>query len=144
MTTKQFVGTWRLFSAEARRADGKVMRVYGENPRGFIIYDAAGNMSVNFMQSDRPPFAIADKARSTSEEAKSAIETYEAYFGTYEVDEARGIITHHVEGSLLPNWTGSDQLRLYEFSDDSLVLSTAEIPYSGTTIVGRLAWKRVA
>jgi len=96
------------------------------------------------MRSGRTAFAVADKARSTSAEAKSALDTYEAYFGTYEVDEARGTVTHHVEGSLLPNWTGSDQLRCYELSDDFLILSTAEIPYSGTTLVGRLTWKRVA
>lgn len=144
MKGKKIVGTWKLVSAEARRADGKVIQVYGETPLGFIIYDAAGNVSVNFMRADRPAFAAADKARATPEEAKSAIESYEAYFGTYEVDEVQGTVTHHVEGSLLPNWTGSDQLRFFEFSGDCLVLSTAEIPYSGTTVVGRLTWRRSA
>lgn len=144
MTEKRFVGTWRLVSAEARLANGKVSHVYGDDPPGLIIYDAAGKVSVNFMRSGRSAFSVADKAKCTPDEAKSAIETYEAYFGTYEVDEAKGSVTHHVKGSLLPNWTGSDQLRFYEFSDDLLILSTAEIPYSGTTLVGRLTWKRVS
>jgi hypothetical protein len=144
MSKERFVGTWSLVSAEARLANGKVAHVYGDDPPGLIIYDSAGNVSVNFMRSDRPAFSVADKAKCAPEEAKSAIETYEAYFGTYEVDEARGTVTHHVRGSLLPNWTGSDQLRFYEFSDDLLILSTAEIPYSGTTLIGRLTWKRVS
>lgn len=144
MTKKQFIGTWKLVSAEARSAEGQVIRIYGENPRGVIMYDAAGNVSVNLMRSDRPAFSVADKAKSTLEEAKSAIETYEAYFGAYEVDEAQGMVIHHVEGSLLPNWTESDQIRFYEFSNGHLTLSTAEIPYSGTTVVGELVWKRVA
>ena len=144
MKEKQFVGTWKLVSAEARSADGQVLQVYGENPRGVIMYDAAGNVSVNLMRSDRPAFSVADKAKSAPQEAKSAIETYEAYFGAYEVDEAQRMVIHHVEGSLLPNWTGSDQIRFYDFSNGHLTLSTAEIPYSGTTVVGKLIWKRVA
>jgi hypothetical protein len=144
VTGKQLVGTWALVSAEARRSDGTMVRLYGEHPQGLIMYDAMGNMSVNLMRSDRSPFSVPDKAKSTLEEAKAAIETYEAYFGTYEVDEGRGVVIHRVEGSLLPNWTGSDQLRFYELLDDSLILSTAEIPYSGTTVVGKLTWKRAA
>jgi hypothetical protein len=96
------------------------------------------------MRSNRPAFAVEDKTQCIPEEAKSAIETYEAYFGTYEVDEVQGTVTHHVEGSLLPNWTGSDQVRFYKFSNDCLILSTAEIPYSGTTVIGKLVWKRAA
>jgi len=144
MSKKQFVGTWKLVSAEAQRADGKVLSIYGERPRGVIMYDAVGNVSVNLMRSDRPTFSVADKAKSTLEEAKSAIETYEAYFGTYEVDEAQGRVIHHAEGSLLPNWTGSEQIRFYEFSNDHLILSTSEVPYSGTTVMGKLVWKRIA
>lgn len=142
MARPRLAGTWKLVSAEARQADGTVNRIYGEKPCGVIIYDTAGNVSVNLMRSDRPTFSVADKALSTPEEAKSALETYEAYFGTYEVDTTQHRVIHHVEGSLLPNWTGSDQIRFYELSDDRLILSTAEIPYGGTTVVGRLAWER--
>src|SRR5262245_17921970 len=120
MQGNQFVGTWKLISVEFRRSDGQVVYFYGKHPRGTLMYDAAGNVSVNIMRSDRPAFSVADKAKCTPQEAKSAIETYEAYFGTYEVDEARRAVIHHVEGSLLPNWTGSDQTRFYEFSNDCL------------------------
>jgi hypothetical protein len=144
MTRKQLVGTWKLVSAEVQCADGQVIYVYGENPRGMIIYDSRGNVSVNLMRSDRDFFSVADKTRSTLQEAKSAIETYEAYFGTYEVDEENRIVVHHVEGSLLPNWTGSDQVRFFKFSNDCLILSTAEIPYAGTVAVGKLVWKWAA
>jgi hypothetical protein len=144
MTAEKFVGTWKLVSEEARSAKGQIFHVYGENPRGMIMYDAAGNVSVNLMRFDRNSFSTADKARSTPQEAKSAVETYEAYFGTYSVDKEKGTVVHHVEGSLFPNWTGTDQIRFYEFSDDYLILKTAEIPYGGTTLVGKLVWKRAA
>jgi hypothetical protein len=144
MTAEKFVGTWKLVSEEARSAKGQIFHVYGENPRGMIMYDAAGNVSVNLMRFDRNSLSTADKARSTPQEAKSAVETYEAYFGTYSVDKEKGTVVHHVEGSLFPNWTGTDQIRFYEFSDDYLILKTAEIPYGGTTLVGKLVWKRAA
>lgn len=143
MINKQFVGTWKLINGEARLANGRVLHPYGQNPAGMLIYDRSGHMSVHLAAADRQPFAEADKARSTCDEAKAAIEKYEAYFGTYEVDEANKVVTHHVGGSLLPNWTGSDQVRFYEFAGDRLTLSTAEIPYSGTTLVGNLTWERI-
>jgi hypothetical protein len=60
------------------------------------------------------------------------------------VDEAGQVVVHHVTGSLLPNWTGSDQVRFYQFEGDRLTLSTAEIPYGGTQLVGVLVWERLS
>ena len=117
--------------------------MYGDKPRGVIVYDAAGCVSVNLMRSDRPTFSVSDKSKGTSEEARSALESYEAYFGAYQVDEAAATVTHHVEGSLFPNWTGSKQVRFYEFKDDYLILSTPAMEYGGSTVVGRLTWRRV-
>ncbi|HEX6387442.1 MAG TPA: lipocalin-like domain-containing protein [Anaerolineae bacterium] len=143
MSKEQFVGTWQLIDAQARLANGKVLHPYGQNPAGMLIYDANGHMSVQLMDADRQTFAVADKSRGTVEEMKAAIEKYEAYFGTYDIDEEGKVVRHHASGSLLPNWTGTDQVRFYEFSGNRLTLSTAEIPYSGTTLVGRLTWERV-
>jgi hypothetical protein len=140
----QFIGTWKLLSAEARLADGTVIYPFGRSPLGRLSYDAAGFMSAQLNNGERPSFAIADKARGTPQEAQAAIETYESYYGTYEVNEAGQVVVHHVTGSLLPNWTGTDQVRFYQFEGDRLTLSTAEIPYSGTRLVGVLVWERLA
>jgi hypothetical protein len=139
----EFIGTWRLVSAEARLADGTVIYPYGRSPLGRLSYDAAGYMSAQLTHSERSAFAIADKARGTPQEVQSAIETYESYYGTYAVDETEQVVVHHVTGSLLPNWTGADQVRFYEFEGDRLTLRTAEIPYGGTQLVGVLVWKRL-
>jgi len=144
MAKNGLVGTWKLVSAKTKCSDGQVMLPYGEYPRGVIMYDEAGNVSVNIMRSDRPRFSIPDKAKCTPQEAQAAIESYEAYFGSYEVEEDKQVVIHHVEGSLLANWTGTDQIRFYELSQNQLVLSTAEILYAGTTVVGKLVWKRAA
>jgi hypothetical protein len=94
--TTEFVGTWKLLSAEARLADGTVIYPYGRSPVGRLSYDAAGHMSAQLNNSQRPAFATADKASGTPQEVQAAIETYESYYGTYEVDEAAQIVVHHV------------------------------------------------
>jgi hypothetical protein len=139
----QFIGTWKLVSAEARLADGTVIYPYGRSPLGRLSYDGVGTMSAQLNHGERPAFAVADKARGTPQEVQAAIETYESYYGTYEVDEVGQVVVHHVTGSLLPNWTGSDQVRFYQFEGDRLMLSTAEIPYGGTELIGVLVWERL-
>ena len=43
-----------------------------------------------------------------------------AYFGTYTVDIANGAVTHHVEGSLSPDYTGNHQVRPFRIVRDQL------------------------
>jgi hypothetical protein len=127
-----------------RLADGTVIYPYGRSPLGRLSYDAAGNMSAQLTHSKRLPFAVADKARGSPQEVQAAIETYESYYGACEVDEAAQVMVRHVTGSLLPNWTGTDQVRFYQFEGDRLTLSTAEIPYGSTQLIGVLVWQRLS
>jgi hypothetical protein len=45
-----------------------------------------------------------------------------AYFGAYIVDVANGTVTHHVEGSLRPDDTGTDQVRPFRVVGDRLII----------------------
>ncbi len=140
-----FVGTWKLISCDAYRRNGQVQPLYGPSPEGRLVYDTAGNMSVQVMRTDRPEFRAGQKRRGSDDELRAAYQGYEAYFSTYEVDEVNGIIIHHVEGALFPNWRGSDQPRYFRFEGtDRLVLSTAPIGAAPTrkTIV-TLIWERI-
>src|SRR4051794_8129239 len=40
---------------------------------------------------------------------------YFRYFGTYEIDEAAGVVAHLIEGSWFPNLVGKQELRHYRF-----------------------------
>ena len=142
MLGEQLVGTWRLKSCELRRSDGKTTHPYGMKPVGQLMYDAAGNMSVQVMKPGRPKFSVNDKFEGSAEEVKSAFDGYECYFGKYEVDEDKNTVTHHIEGSLLPNWEGKPQKRFFELSDDQLRLSSPPIQYAGATITSFLIWER--
>ena len=143
MIRDQLIGTWKLISAcSIRQSDGEAQYPFSKQPVGQIIYDSAGNMSVIIMRPERPKSSINDKSQATNEEIKSAFDGFEAYFGTYEIDEEKKIISHHIVGSLFPNWEGMTQTRFAEFSGNQLTLKTPPISYGGATITGTLVWER--
>jgi hypothetical protein len=65
------------------------------------MYDAAGNMCGMLMQADRPAFAQGDLLRGNPEEVKSAFEGFQAYLGTYEVNDEERMNIHHVLSAAL-------------------------------------------
>ena len=60
------------------------------------------------------------------QEVRSAYDGYVAYFGTYRVDEKNSIVTHVVEGSLKPSYTGTDQPRPFKLDGDDLVIEVRD------------------
>jgi Lipocalin-like domain len=139
MGKEEFVGTWKLVSAEYRFADGERSKLYDA---GILMYDAHGNMSVQLMQHNRPAFAKSDRLGGTLEEIRSAFQGYLAYYGTYTIDEMQGAVTHHLEGALLPNWVGVDQVRFFELVANRLTLRTPPLLMRGKDAVGYLVWQR--
>lgn len=122
------IGTWRIVLADDRPNNREAWtHSYGDHPRGYLIYDVSGHVSIQ-IASDPPtsPFASGDDFAPTDAEARHAYEYYVAYFGTYTVDESRRIITHHVEGSLLPSYTGTDQERPFMLLGDRLELGDGQ------------------
>lgn len=138
------VGTWRLLSFEAQSSEGQILHPYGRHPTGQLIYDGLGNMSVQILRTQRHRFTESDKSQGSAEEMREALTSYEAYFGTYVVDEQQAIVRHRLEGALFPNWTGSEQRRYFRFSGGHLTLSTPSIRYGGATLVATLVWERMA
>jgi hypothetical protein len=63
--------------------------------------------------------AVAGKPPS-ADHALAAYAAYFAYFGTYTVDAEKHVVTHHVEGSLAPECTDSDQPRPFKLEGDRL------------------------
>jgi hypothetical protein len=76
------VGTWRVVAFETHNSDGSVIKEFGEKPLGYFIYDATGHVAIQMTENPAkkdPPRAF-------------------AYFGTYQVDAARGIVIHPWRG----------------------------------------------
>ena len=130
------IGTWRLVVADDRPDENSQWRhSYGDHPKGYLVYDATGHMFVQFCTDpSTPPFKAGD-FNPTAREAKVAYLNYAAYFGTYSIDPVRHVVTHHVEGSLMPGYANTDQERPYQLRGDHLELSDGK--------TWRRVWMRV-
>jgi hypothetical protein len=138
---KRFVGTWQLVSVEQRNAAGEIVppaapQASAPSPLGVIIYDAAGYVAVTIMPRNRARYAA---AQPTDEEAKAALAGYAAYFGTFSINEAEGVITHHLQGSVNPGMA-SEQVRRFELAGNRLTLQP---PPGPTGLQSRLTWERM-
>ena len=138
ISRKDIIGIWKLISMERQIVDGDVSEKF--NWIGRLRYDDKGYMSVQLMDSNRPPL----EDWESSEELKKAIEGYNAYYGTYDVDHDEGSVTHHLEGALYPNWTSTDLKRFFKLSENKLELITTPMQENDTEVVWRLIWERFA
>lgn len=142
MESMSIIGRWKLISLSAENPDGDIKYPYGEDPFGMLMYDAEGYMFGLVMRPGRSKFASGDMMGGTPEEIKEAFEKFEAYCGTYEVDEEMGTVTHHVEGARFPNFEGADQPFFLEFFANRLIIKSQPIPALSTEWVVSLMWER--
>ncbi len=138
-----FYGVWRLVSNTFRASDGSVTHPFGEDCRGLIMYDRSGMMSVQMVRADRPLFPSEDIVGVDAALLRAAFEGLNSYFGRFEVDTARQVVIHHVEGASLPNRLGSSQERHYVFGPDTLVLRSPPRLLGGRQLTGEMVWHKV-
>jgi hypothetical protein len=126
-TTRQappvLLGTWRLVEYDNWDTDGRLTQPYGARPRGYFVYDATGHVTIQIARTPPMPAPPGNRELTTAEKAQ-AYDSYVGYFGRYTVDATRGIVTHHVEGSLRPDYTDTDQPRPFRVSGDSLIVAS--------------------
>ena len=132
---RRLVGAWEMVSFETIAADGT--RRPGAYDRGQSTYDASGRMSAQLMSSANK----ADTAPQTDEARAAAYRRYLGYYGPFVVDEAKGFVTHIVEGSSNPSWVGSRQVRYYALSADNAQL-TLMLKAADGRVTQSLVWKR--
>lgn len=144
-SSEKFTGTWRLLSCEGRWSDGRITYPYGAEPGGMLVYDGSGSFSGQIMARERPGFATGNLLKGTDAEVRAAFEGYVAYYGSYTVDEAEGLMIHQVEGSFFPNWIGERQIRKFEFTGDGrLELRTLPIKGARADLTVVLLWERAS
>jgi hypothetical protein len=97
------IGSWYLVTQIQERPDGRKEEFYGQNPKGINIFSADGRFAVIFTRSDLPKLSGGDRRTATPDEARAILMGTIAYFGTYEVDEARRTIRYKSEGTTFPN-----------------------------------------
>jgi hypothetical protein len=125
----KIVGTWKLVHSLANDKEGNVTYPFGRDAVGYIIYSECGRMSVQICRKQRSPFSNDKLKKATAEDAMALTQDYLAYFGRYEIDEEKRIVSHSLEGALCPNFVGSTLQRQFEFYDNKMSLR----PYNDGT-----------
>ena len=143
---KKFIGMWKLISGESKdQVTAEVLYPWGKNPFGRLLYDEAGRVFVQLMNPGRRSVggvsnrgAAAAIASASADDMRAMLTGFNAYFGTFDVDQASGTVIHHLQSALIPSWVGTDQRRRYEFSaaGELVILNTA----GGADY--RLVWRR--
>ena len=123
------VGTWKLLSREDVTANGQKTTEprLGSDPISYLMYDASGHFSVQFMRRNR---------------TAGSNEGYDAYFGRYSVKD--GVVTQELEGALSMDDVGKVVTRRFQIVDDELVISLDVNASDGTPVTRILRWKKVA
>ena len=112
---EKLIGAWHLLRIDEPGPDGKPMDM--PQPTGVLIYTRDGHMSVQLMYP-RSASALSNEY---------VLNGYEASFGSYDLDEAKHMLTHHVQGSVTRDLlVGKDLHRVYEFTGDGhLIIKSA-------------------
>jgi hypothetical protein len=136
-------GTWELVSrvdvtdSGERRLDPSL----GDDPIGILIYDRAGHFAAQFMKRDRST-PIVD-ARSGAPNNSRAQGGYDAYFGTYTVDDKQGTVTQRLVGALSQENVGHVLTRAMTVDGNTLVIRLQTTSIQGEPVTRTLKWKRV-
>jgi hypothetical protein len=120
--TQSLVGTWKLVDLWELDEEGKRIYRFGEHPRGYVIYDSTGHVFVGFMRNPPVPPDGFIEAPPSNDLKSQAWDAYGGYFGTYTVDWAANVVTHHVEGALNPRYVGSDERRPFTLTGDTFII----------------------
>lgn len=135
-------GSWELVSRIDRNRDGKELEEpsLGSDPIAYLVFDAAGRFAVQFMKRDRASAVDAPNASNNSR----ARGGYDAYFGTYEVDDASGWVKTRIVAALAPESVGQVFTRRMSVNDDVLTIELDTSTASGDPVHRTLRWRRVA
>jgi hypothetical protein len=149
-TKSNLVDTWELVADQEIDSVGNVVRE-DRNVNGMLIYTAKGEMSVQLVWSGKRDGMMTDSVmlhdgQSTglglgtntwsSEENRLLIDTYDAYFGEYELAEDN-IVIHRLTANLRPEKQRTEFKRRYILKGDTLFLRSADPAYRWQTI-----WQR--
>jgi hypothetical protein len=141
--SQALIGTWRLVSREDRTASGerRIDPALGADPIALLVYDRGGNFAAQFMKRDRRTDSAAPAASGAPNNSR-AVGGYDAYFGSYTVDDAAGTVTQRLQGALSAENVGLVLTRSMQIVGDELVIQLDTASADGTPVVRTLRWTR--
>ena len=137
-------GTWWLLSREDYTKDGqrRIDPVLGSDPIAILVY-ANKYFAAQFMKKHRNAESITHPT-SAGENNTAAIGGYDAYFGTYQIDERTGQVAHTLVGSINPANIGITVYRNLEVKEDRLIIKLDTTTPEGEPVTRTLTWKKIS
>ncbi len=114
---EMLIGAWHLVHIESPRPDGKPGQ--GPQPLGMLVYTRDGHVSVQLMYPESAGALSNDYVQNG----------YEASFGSYDIDEAKHTLTHHILASNTRGLlVGKDLPRVYQFAAEGRLIIRSANP----------------
>ena len=137
------LGIWKLKSREDVDATEQIHidPFLGRDPLGILCFGPS-HFAAQFMKRDRS----GQKNVLQPVQAKNntvAVNGYDAYFGTYSIDEIAGTLTTHLEGSVSPANVGSTYVRDVRVVDNELIIQLHTTAIDGTAITRTNTFSRI-
>jgi Lipocalin-like domain len=123
--------------AGERRAEPSL----GDDPLALLIYDRSGHFAAQFMRRDRSQ--AVPEGPSEAKNNSRAQGGYDAYFGTYTVDDEAGSVTQRLLGALSRENVGAVLTRAIAVDGDRLVIRIDTTAADGAAVTRTLTWRRV-
>ena len=124
-SVSSIVGIWRIFEDIVLDSAGNKINRFGEHPVGYFIYAPSGHLSINIMRT--PPIQSLNFSTASIEQLRNRLEAGLSYFGHYTVKDDSTVI-HHVEGGTVAAYIGTEQVRRYKITGDTLRIGDAVNP----------------
>ena len=145
------IGTWELLSRVDRTAAGerRTEPRLGEDPVALLYYDQSGHFAAQFMKRNRraeesaapEPAVTGHTPAPNNSRAQGG---YDAYFGTYTVDDSRGTVTPRLLGALSVENVGLVLTRAMTVEGDQLTIAVETAAADGEPVTRTLVWRRAS
>lgn len=122
--SSSIVGTWQVIEWWVRDAkSGDRQYPYGRQPAGYYVFDATGRMFVQVARAPTGSRLEPGRWRSLpADDLRQLLEHRLAYFGSYALDAARGLVSEHIESDLARELAGTTRDVPYRLDGDRLLL----------------------
>ena len=136
-------GVWKLKSREDVDDTGQIHTdpFFGRDPLGILCFGPS-HFAAQFMKRDRArPENVPPPIEGKNNTA--AVNGYDAYFGTYSVDESAGTLTTYLEGSISPTNVGNVYVRNVRVVGDELIVQLPTTAADGTAVTRTNTFSRI-
>ncbi len=147
---EDLLGVWRLVRIDYVGPNGPLDDpFYHAGSTGLLTYDESGSMSVQIAGLTRPSVSVPDSrpvdaVSIVDAPAKAAaLDSYYAYFGTWDYDATHATVTHHISSALLPAESGLSYSQNVTLVGNQLTFVTHQKTAGGDYVRTKI-WQRVS